>query len=283
MTSRINGLGLAAALCALNIVIATEATAAEDASAWDGDGRSAARLIAGAAPTQKDSPARAGIEIRLTRGWHTYWRYPGDSGMPPQFEFAGSRNLKHFEVLWPAPERIAEGGSTSIGYWTNVIFPLRVIPADPSKPVSLRLRLNYAICEKMCVPAQGRGELTLPPRRSSQDGALGRAEARVPKKQHVGEKAGLSILSVRREPGGEGKPRVLVDVAGPAGVDLFVEGPNPQWALPVPSAMEVASAGLHRFVFELDGAPAGEAYDGAMLTLTAVTRTGAIEVTTRLD
>jgi DsbC/DsbD-like thiol-disulfide interchange protein len=239
------------------------------------------RLVAG-----KQAAAgtlRAGVEIRLAPGWHTYWRYPGDSGVPPTVAFDGSRNVKQVELLWPAPQRIVEEGGTSIGYRVSTVFPLRIIAQQPGEPISLRLRLQYAVCEKMCVPANGSGELTLPSIRTSQDAALAAAEARVPRKVALGEGDGeLSIRSVRREQGPD-KSRAVVDVAGPADVDLFAEGPTAQWALPVPTRIEGAPAGIQRFAFELDGAPAGERYEGALVTLTAVTPTHAIEVTTRLD
>src|SRR5437660_12906188 len=73
---------------------------AADASAWDGEPRAAVRLIAGAAP---DAAAgrlvRAGIEMRLGPGWKTYWRYPGDSGVPPRFNFERSQNVQSIAVL----------------------------------------------------------------------------------------------------------------------------------------------------------------------------------------
>lgn len=298
MTAGIDRSRLAAALCSAGLALGavalgagvlgainawtTRAWAAEDATLWDGDHRSGVRLIAGA-PKAGAPYRRAGVEIRLLRGWHTYWRYPGDAGVPPQFSFAGSRNVKHVEVLWPAPERMVDAGGTSIGYSTGVIFPLRIIPQDAGKPVALRLRLQYAICEKLCVPAEGRGELTLARGRASQDAALTAAEGRVPKRLGLGEGGGLAIRSVRRERGADNKQRAVVDVAGPAGVDLFVEGPDQRWALPVPTPVEGAAPGLRRFVFELDGAPSGESYQGAMLTLTAVTPGRSVEVSTRLD
>jgi len=88
---------------------------------------------------------------------------------------------------------------------------------------------------------------------------------------------------VRRERGTGDKERVVVDVAGPSGVDLFVEGPNQQWALPVPTPVTGAPPGQQRFVFDLDGAPTGESYRGALLRLTAVAPGRSIEVSTRLD
>jgi hypothetical protein len=75
----------------------------------------------------------------------------------------------------------------------------------------------------------------------------------------------------------------VVDAVGPSGLDLFVEGPSEKWALPVPMPVPGAPAGLQRFVFELDGAPSGERYQGALLTVTAVAPGRAIEVATRLD
>src|SRR5690242_3205073 len=77
---------LAMATLAVTTLGASSA-AADDASRWDGDARSAARLVAGTRGA--DAALRAGIEIRLKAGWHTYWRYPGDAGVPPQFDFAG--------------------------------------------------------------------------------------------------------------------------------------------------------------------------------------------------
>jgi DsbC/DsbD-like thiol-disulfide interchange protein len=279
---------LAAAACALllgTMPLGTSAAgAADDASRWDGDARSAARLIAGSSPAGGTAFVRAGIEIRLKPGWHTYWRYPGDAGVPPQFDFAGSQNVKQVHVLWPAPQRLPEDGGISIGYARDVLLPLHVVAQDPNKPVTLKLKLDYAVCEKLCVPAEARNELILNGAPTSQDAALAAAEARVPKRHALGDGQTLAIRSVRREAGPE-RSRIVVDVASPMGttVDLFAEGPTPQWALPLPAAVDGAPDGIKRFTFDLDGAPPGATYEGASITLTAVGEQGAIEVATHLD
>ena len=186
-------------LCAIGLLVgANAATAGDDASRWDGDARSAVRLIAGAAPADKTAPMRAGIEIRLKPGWHTYWRYPGDAGVPPRFDFTGSQNVKSVTVLWPAPQRIPEQGLIVIGYGSDVVLPLAVVPQNRAKPVTLRLKLDYAVCEKLCVPAEGKAELALAGTRSSLDAALAAAEARVPKKLTLGEGSTFAVKSVRR-------------------------------------------------------------------------------------
>jgi DsbC/DsbD-like thiol-disulfide interchange protein len=253
-------------------------------SAHAGDSRSAARLIAGSQPAGVAAFVRAGVEIRLKQGWHTYWRYPGDAGVPPQFDFAGSQNVKQVHVLWPAPQRLAEDGGISIGYARDVLLPLHVVPQDPNKPVTLKLKLDYAVCEKLCVPAEAKAELVLSGAPSSQDMALTNAEAQVPKRHALGDGKALVIRAARREPGPQ-HGRVVVDVATPAGgtVDLFAEGPTPQWALPLPTPVDGAPDGIKRFTFDLDGAPPDTKYDGATVTLTAVGDQGAIEVAIRLD
>jgi hypothetical protein len=76
---------------------------------------------------------------------------------------------------------------------------------------------------------------------------------------------------------------VLVGVAAAGDPVLFAEGPTPHWALPVPAVVVGAPAGLTRFAFDLDGAPSGAKYAGALITLTAVTAQDAIEVSFRLD
>jgi len=248
---------------------------AEDASPWARDMHSAVRLIAASASHDKGRPVlRAGIEIRLDPGWKTYWRYPGDSGVPPRFVFTRSENIQSVTVKWPAPNRFTDDSGQSIGYHDRVIFPLAIVPKDASRPVRLRADLDYAVCEKLCIPAEGKVDLVTDGKPTSQEAALTAAEARVPQRRSLGEGSALSLNAVTREGG-----RIVVDVAARADkVDVFAEGPSPDWALPLPEPVAGAPAGLKRFAFALDGLPPGASPDGAVLTLTAITDDEAIEV-----
>jgi DsbC/DsbD-like thiol-disulfide interchange protein len=262
--------------------VAPHAHAAE-ASPWDGDARSAVRLIAG---MPDGATLRAGVEIRLAPGWKTYWRYPGDSGVPPRFDFTQSSNVKSATLSWPSPRRFADDGGQTIGYEGDVMFPLRIVANDPAQPVVLRLKIDYAVCEKLCVPAEGNAELPLAATvvASATEPALAAAEARVPTPAAIGDRAGLAIRSLHKEVGGR-FARVIVDLATPDGdaVDLFAEGPTSEWALPLPMPVAGAPRGQHRFAFDLDGIPPGQSAQGAVLTLTAVAGRSAIEVKAALD
>ncbi len=148
------------ALAACAIAVSGTAALAADESPWSNDIRSGVRLIAGA-NGKGDVALRAGIEIKMQPGWKTYWRYPGDSGVPPRFDFSGSENLKDAKVLFPAPHLFTDETGHSLGYKNSVIFPVVIAPQQPGKPVRLRMKIDYAVCEKLCVPAEGSAELTL--------------------------------------------------------------------------------------------------------------------------
>jgi DsbC/DsbD-like thiol-disulfide interchange protein len=260
--------------------LAASTAQAADASAWSDGGNSAARLIAGtnAAGAQ---PLRAGIEIKLAPGWHTYWRYPGDSGVPPRFDFSGSENLAHAKVLYPAPHLLRDEAGQSLVYEDDVVFPLVVTPKQSGKPVRLRLKLDYAICEKLCVPAEASAELALDAGASAFDQALKGAEARVPKPTPASD-VDLTVRRVNDAP----KPLIAVDFKTSADkpVQLFVEGPTSEWALPIPAPAQGAPAGRRQFGFELDGLPPGVSSKGSFdLTFTIVEGDRALEVKSHLD
>jgi DsbC/DsbD-like thiol-disulfide interchange protein len=244
---------------------------AADASPWDGGKHTAARLIAGA------TAQSAGVEVRLMAGWKTYWRYPGDSGIPPRFDFSGSQNVKSVTVRWPAPQRLTDESGTTIGYKHDVVFPLEVVPEDAGKPTTLRVKIDYGVCARICEPADATGELALGGPGAFAD-RIAANDATVPRPAKLGGSGELSIRVVKRLGN-----KVVVDVAAAADVDLFAEGPTPDWALPVPLRVAEAPTGVQRYVFDLDGLPPNTKPDGAMLRLTAVAGDQAIEVSFRLD
>jgi DsbC/DsbD-like thiol-disulfide interchange protein len=230
-----------------------------------------------------NAPIRAGVEIKLKAGWKTYWRYPGDAGVPPRFDWAGSENIAAVDVQWPAPERfVDESGAKSIGYHGDIVFPFIVRPLDPARPVRLKLKLDFAVCEKLCVPADVELMLEIPAGESASLGLLDEAGRRVPRRIALRENAGgLAITRVSLERGAA--PRVLIEGSAPEGpVDLFAEGPDDRWALPLPRKIE-AKGGKLRFQLVIDGAPPGGPRIPSKLILTLIAGDKAIEVEAPLD
>jgi len=256
-------LGFAATVFASSLTIEARA---QDASPWQRDGHSAVRLLAG---SRSGAVLLGGIAFQLKPGWKTYWRTPGDSGVPPRFDFSKSDNVEAVTVLWPAPLKFDDGaGGHSMGYHDGIVLPLRIVAKSADKPVTLRADINYAVCEKICIPVQANAELAFTSVASTEDSALFAALDTVPKPANVGDPNPLTIRDVKRD----GKSTVLVDVVSPDArdVSLFVEGPTPDWGLPVPKLLEHGPPGVKRFVFELDGVPPGTSPDGAALKLTLV-------------
>ncbi len=131
----------------------------------------AAQGLAGDGPAQvgvvagwrgDDGRHVAAVQIDLSPGWKTYWRAPGDAGIPPQFDWAGSSNLHSVEVRWPVPTPFTTAGLTSVGYLGDVMLPLIVTPRDPGRPVDLRGRMDLGVCEEICVPVSATLSAALP-------------------------------------------------------------------------------------------------------------------------
>jgi DsbC/DsbD-like thiol-disulfide interchange protein len=145
----------AAAGFAATLVLAASFTLparAQDVSPWVQDGHSAVRLLAG---SRSGAVLLGGIAFQLQPGWHTYWRNPGDSGVPPRIDFTKSENIEAVTILWPAPTKFADGGGgISLGYRKQVVLPLRIVAKNADKPVTLRAEINYAVCEKLCIPVE---------------------------------------------------------------------------------------------------------------------------------
>jgi DsbC/DsbD-like thiol-disulfide interchange protein len=138
--------------------------AQEIAGDWIDGERHRLRVFAGAVPDAVPGTVTAFVEMTLDKGWKTYWMNPGTAGgIPPEFSFEGSTNVAKAEVLFPVPQVMSDKAGDVIGYSEFAIFPLRITPADGAKSVGLDVTINYGICEKLCVPAETRASLVIPP------------------------------------------------------------------------------------------------------------------------
>jgi DsbC/DsbD-like thiol-disulfide interchange protein len=241
-------------------------------SRWIKTPFSRARLITAQLPVHPHRPAaNLGVQIAMGADWKTYWRTPGDSGVPPQFTWDKSENLKSVTVHWPAPVRFSDEYGISIGYKDKVVFPVTVTPRDAGKPVKVHLKLDYAACKEICVPTQAVMKLTIDPGNlfnSPHRRLLADYAARVP---YAGAMAGLARVkaaTVRRG----AKPAVLIDVqpGKPSrAVALYLEGPR-AFYFGHPALAPGAPQGLQRYLVPVDGVSAKQPLKGTVLKVTLV-------------
>ena len=251
-------------------------------------GQAKVRLLASGLSNTNSAPVFAGgVEVELTRGWKTYWRYPGDAGIPPRFDWSGSENVTAVEVLYPAPKRITDGsGQVSIGYEGNVIFPLRIRATDPAKPVRLKLKLDFATCEKICIPAEAVVALDFAAD-TPQEPALKEAPSRVPVPRKLGDAQLPAVVSVnvdrgKRPDGKDAQILVTLNASSAAPLDLFAEGPSEEWTLALPARIE-RTGNFPVYSIPLDGARLGKTEVPPKIRLTLVSGVEAIEVDAPLD
>lgn len=246
----------------LGALIASSCAAEEFSTDWAVSAKSEARLVAAGG-------ALAGFEIRLAPGAITYWRDPGDAGLPPTFDFSGSDNLAGVEPVFPAPNRITESdGSVAFGYERGVMLPLRIEPRDPTKPVTLAVQANYAVCEKICLPAKARLRLTLPSARSPYADLVESALTAAPRRVAPMAFGDLS-------PDGADKWRLCAKPEAGRNRDLFVEAPE-GWR--IAASPEAGAVNRDCFRLSLLEKPADAGFP-VSLRLTMTGGEGAVETT----
>lgn len=165
----------------------------------------------------------AGLDLALVDGWKTYWRSPGEVGIPPQVDWSRSENVADIEMQWPAPERFTAFGIENFGYSGAVVLPLKITLKEPGKPVLLAGEVKLLVCSDVCVPQSFELVLPLPQGAAIDSTSAGRIStflARVPRE---GDKTGITkaIASV------DEKQTVLtVELTSPDGFqdpDVFAE------------------------------------------------------------
>lgn len=244
-------------------------------SAWSRDTGVAVRLVS--AGRKSPSVLSAGVQVRLDPGYKTYWRYAGDSGVPPRFDWSGSENLAEIRVLFPAPRVYSDGIGRLLGYKEEVLFPVEAVPADPSKPVRLKLDLDFAVCDQICVPAKAGAALMLDAGAVSPTlvRLVDAHEKRVPKPAGLGSEGSLAVERAAIE-GGPGSEAIVVAARGRPGskLELAIEAPDAlQLAVPAPQAAD--ETGVTTFRLPL---PAPEKAAGAAIVLTLGDGERAVEV-----
>lgn len=168
----------------------------------------------------------AAVQMTLRDGWKTYWRAPGDAGIPPRFDWSGSRNLADVQVSWPAPSRFSQNGVATIGYSESLVLPLTVTPERPGRPIHLSGRVELGLCKEVCVPMTVTLSQNLPRGQTRPDPRIVAALAARP---YSASEAGVTRVACRISPFEDGlRLRAELDLPGTGGREMaVVETDNP--------------------------------------------------------
>ena len=237
MSRALSLLPLLAALAAAAPLPMDRASAEEAASFGDGVAR--VSLVDGW--RAEGGAIVAGIAMKLAPGWHTYWRNPGEVGMPPVFDWRGSENLDTVSVQWPRPRLFESDGARSLGYDGAVTLPITVTPRDPRKPVTLALEISMGVCSEVCVPDWATLSARFEPKAGPGDPAAIRAA--LADRPLTPREAGVSEVSCALETGPDGlemTARVTFDRAADPDQLAVIESAQPGLWIGAP---EAAAAG----------------------------------------
>jgi DsbC/DsbD-like thiol-disulfide interchange protein len=216
------------------------------------------------------------LHLTLTPGWKTYWRSPGDAGIPPVFNWSGSDNLGQVRIHWPRPAVFHTNGMTSIGYHDELVLPFEVFAADPARPIRLDLRMDLGVCKDICLPAT----LVLDSEVAGKGKAVAAIKAALADQPTSAKAAGLSAISCDIAPIDDGL-RVTAHVDMPAlGADetvVFEPGAPDIWVAAATSTRQGDRLTAATDMVGQSGAPF--ALDRSAIVLTIISGSAAVEIT----
>lgn len=234
-------------------------------SAWfDAEG---GRIRLVAEEPSADGSLRAFLDIDLAPGWKTYWREPGESGIPPQLSLtdASGKSLRA-ALHFPPPERIDDGYSVWAGYKNPVRLPILLTQAPDGM---VRGKIFLGICESICIPVETELSLDLSQGATAlEQGMVEQAFQTLPGAPD--DEFGIEHARLSTE-----GDRLLVTTRVPDGaeetVDLFAAAPA-EWRLGTPKKIEEHSGGgLVTFALVIKDRPEGTRTDGLPMDVVLTT------------
>lgn len=168
----------------------------------------------------------AAIRLELEEGWHTYWRAPGDAGIPPIFDLSASDNVQGSHVIWPRPEVYHGNGLRSIVYYDQVVLPLNITPLQKGQDISLKAKIDIGVCKDICIPKSLNVTATLPASASNRDPRIVSALADRP---YSAKQAGAKNVRCKIEPNSDGIKLTTSFTLPPVGNSeaVIIETANP--------------------------------------------------------
>lgn len=217
----------------------------------------------------------AAVDLRLAPGWKTYWRSPGDVGIPPSFDWSGSLNVKSVRLHWPAPQVFETNGMQSIGYHERLVLPVEITPEDPSRPVRLSLVMALGICDEICMPAT----LELTSELASPGAADASIDAALRDRAETAGEAGVTGVTCQIDPIADGlrlTARVRLPDPGRPEVVAFETSDREVWVAEAVTQRQGGELVSTTDLVPPEGAPF--ALDRTGITLTILAAGGAVEL-----
>ena len=178
---------LARILLAASLLVAAVTTSAQTVRADHAE----AELVAATDAVVPGQPLSVGLVIRHDPHWHTYWRLPGDSGLPTTIKWQLPAGFAAGPIEWPVPKRLPLGPLMNFGYEGELLLPVQIaVPADvaPGQTVQLTARADWLICKEVCIPGGADLQLALPVREAAAPSRLAplfaSTRAQVPQPRH---------------------------------------------------------------------------------------------------
>jgi DsbC/DsbD-like thiol-disulfide interchange protein len=217
----------------------------------------------------------AALSLSLSPGWKTYWRAPGEAGIPPEFDWSGSENIRSVRWHWPSPSVFHSNGLQTVGYHDALVLPVEITPIDPARPVKVSLHVDLGVCNDICMPASLAFSASLLPA-TRPDAAIRAALEAGPRS---GGQAGLKSISCTVQPISDGlrlTARIDLPQRAPDEVVVFETADRRVW---VSEAMTARDGGT--LVSSADLVPSGGgpfALDRQGVTVTVLGGGGAVEI-----
>jgi thiol:disulfide interchange protein len=138
----------------------------ESAQAQQYNGKELVRasLISDVSAIQPGQKFRVGVLYRIEPGWHIYWKYSGDSGIPTKIEWQLPQGFRVSDLQWPLPMREKEPGDLEVFDYTSEVLLFAEIEAPavlPQQPILIRAKTDWLVCQSLCVPGRAQLSLTL--------------------------------------------------------------------------------------------------------------------------
>ena len=203
------------------------------------------------------------------------------------FNWEKSENVGSVKVLYPQPKRFSDKAGDTLGYKGSVAFPVVVEPKDASKPLSLKLTLEYGICREVCVPVETELNVEIPAGDTSAlPASVTTALDHVPRSSQMLRPGDPKLIKTEAKLEGP-NPSLVIEAEFPGGTakaDAYIESPE-GFYIPLPKAGSGKDAGKDRLRFEIDLTGAVDPADikGKDAKVTLVSEHGLSEATFKLE